>query len=80
LDLERELARIRQSGVPGGVAMNFEKASFAVGNQRQALAESTDRLKIAELGYRYFHADYTDAGFPNDLAQSGIYTGVNIKF
>ena len=182
LDLERELARIRQSGVPGGVALDFEKASFAVRNQRQALAESTARLKIAELrasadssllgavaaaraavdqakqdlaealdevisdelpssasadkdwidpilgvrsqwnlndrwflaargdiggfgvssdfawslqatvgynftgkvsaelGYRYFYADYTDGGFTNDLTQSGIYTGVNIKF
>lgn len=34
----------------------------------------------ADLGYRYLHTDYTDGGFTYDVATSGIYTSLNIKF
>jgi hypothetical protein len=34
----------------------------------------------AELGYRYLYTDYQDGGFIFDMAQAGIYTGVNIRF
>lgn len=34
----------------------------------------------AELGYRHLFTDYSDGGFTWDLAQAGLYTGVNIRF
>lgn len=34
----------------------------------------------AELGYRYMDTDYEDGAFTYDLAEAGIYTGLNIKF
>lgn len=34
----------------------------------------------AELGYRYLDTDYSDGAFRYDLAQAGIYTGLNIRF
>ncbi|MEO5917297.1 MAG: hypothetical protein ABIS50_23910 [Luteolibacter sp.] len=34
----------------------------------------------AELGYRYLYTDYSDGGFVYDVAMSGVYTGLNIKF
>ncbi len=34
----------------------------------------------AELGYRYLHTDYSDGAFTYDLAQAGIYTGLNFRF
>lgn len=39
----------------------------------------TDKVS-ADLGYRYMHTDYTDGGFTYDVATSGIYTSLNIKF
>lgn len=33
-----------------------------------------------EIGYRYLYTDYTDGGFKYDVAQAGLYTGLNIKF
>ena len=34
----------------------------------------------AELGYRYLYTDFSDSGFVYDMAQAGIYTGLNIRF
>ena len=34
----------------------------------------------AELGYRYFDADYSDGDFSYDLAEHGLFMGVNVKF
>jgi hypothetical protein len=34
----------------------------------------------AELGYRYMDTDYEDGAFTYDMAEAGIYTGLNIKF
>jgi hypothetical protein len=34
----------------------------------------------AELGYRYLNTDYSDGGFTYDIAQSGLFTGLNITF
>ena len=34
----------------------------------------------SEIGYRYLHTDYTDGGFKYDVAQAGLFTGLNIKF
>lgn len=34
----------------------------------------------AELGYRYYQTDYSDSGFVYDMAQSGLYTGLNFTF
>ncbi len=34
----------------------------------------------AELGYKYLYTDYSNGGFSYDMAQAGIYTGLNIKF
>jgi predicted porin len=34
----------------------------------------------AELGYRYMHTDYEDGAFVYDMAEAGLYTGLNIKF
>jgi opacity protein-like surface antigen len=34
----------------------------------------------AELGYRYYQTDYSDGGFVYDMAESGLYTGVNFRF
>ncbi|MGC4017703.1 MAG: hypothetical protein QM755_24775 [Luteolibacter sp.] len=38
------------------------------------------RSVSAEIGYRYFKTEYANRGFTYDIAQSGIYTGVNVKF
>jgi hypothetical protein len=34
----------------------------------------------AELGYRYLQTDYEDGAFTYDVAASGIFTGLNIRF
>ncbi len=34
----------------------------------------------AELGYRYMDTDYQDGAFTYDIAESGIYTGLNYRF
>lgn len=34
----------------------------------------------AELGYRYLKTDYEDGAFTYDIAEAGIYTGLNIRF
>lgn len=34
----------------------------------------------AELGYRYLQTDYEDGSFKYDVAEAGLYTGLNIKF
>lgn len=39
----------------------------------------TDTIS-AELGYRYMHTDYEDGAFIYDMAEAGIYTGLNIRF
>jgi hypothetical protein len=39
----------------------------------------TDNVS-AELGYRYLQTDYQDGAFAYDVAEAGIYTGLNIKF
>lgn len=39
----------------------------------------TDNIS-AELGYRYMHTDYEDGKFTYDMAEAGIYTGLNIRF
>jgi hypothetical protein len=35
---------------------------------------------FAELGYRYLQTDYTDRGFTYDVAQSGLFIGMSMKF
>ena len=34
----------------------------------------------AELGYRHLQTDYEDGNFTYDMAETGIYTGINIRF
>ncbi len=34
----------------------------------------------AELGYRYLDTDYSDGNFTYDLAEHGLFMGVNVKF
>lgn len=34
----------------------------------------------AELGYRHMDTDYEDGAFTYDVAETGIYTGLNIRF
>lgn len=34
----------------------------------------------AELGYRYMDTDYQDGAFVYDIVESGVYTGLNIRF
>lgn len=34
----------------------------------------------AELGYRYLDTDYKDGTFTYDMAEHGIFTGLNITF
>ncbi len=34
----------------------------------------------SEIGYRYFDTDYTDGRFGYDMAQAGLFLGVNVKF
>ena len=55
--------------------------TIATGN----LASGTIGYKFTEktsaaLGYRYYQTDYSDGGFIADIAQSGLYTGVNFIF
>jgi opacity protein-like surface antigen len=35
---------------------------------------------FVELGYRYLDTDYKDGGFTYDVEQSGLYTGLSIRF
>jgi hypothetical protein len=35
---------------------------------------------FTEVGYRYLHTDYTDGGFTYDVAQSGFFMGLGLKF
>lgn len=39
----------------------------------------TDNV-FMELGYRYLETDYKDGGFSYDVEQTGLYTGLSIKF
>lgn len=39
----------------------------------------TDKVS-AELGYRYLDTDYQDGGFTYDMAEHGVFTGLNIVF
>jgi opacity protein-like surface antigen len=34
----------------------------------------------AEIGYRYLDTDYSDGDFIYDVAEHGVYTGLNIRF
>jgi hypothetical protein len=35
---------------------------------------------FTEVGYRYLHTDYTDGGFTYDMAQSGAFIGLGLRF
>ena len=39
----------------------------------------TDKIS-SEIGYRYFDTDYTDGGFGYDIAQAGLFLGLNVNF
>ncbi len=58
---------------------------FGVGSHLAWTVQATvgynfTRNVSAELGYRYMDTDYTDGAFTYDIAQAGLYTGLNIRF
>lgn len=67
------------------VAGNADIGGFGVSSDITWSLEATvgynfTRHVSAELGYRYLYTDYSDSGFVYDVAQAGIYTGLNIRF
>ncbi len=67
------------------VAGNADIGGFGVSSDITWSLEATVGYNFtqkisAELGYRYMYTDYSDGGFVYDMAQAGIYTGVNIRF
>ncbi len=67
------------------VAGNADIGGFGVGSDltwsiEAAVGYNFTHHVSAELGYRYLYTDFTDGGFVYDMAQAGIYTGLNIKF
>ena len=46
----------------------------------QSLLDNLTRNIFLETGYRYFYMDYIKSGLTYDAAQSGLFTGVGVKF
>jgi hypothetical protein len=58
---------------------------FGVGSDFTWTAQGTVGYQFteavsAELGYRYMDTDYSDGAFVYDVAEHGLYTGLNIRF
>jgi hypothetical protein len=67
------------------VAGNADIGGFGVSSDITWSLEATvgynfTRNVSAELGYRHLYTDYSDGGFDYEMAQAGIYTGLNIRF
>ena len=67
------------------LAGNGDIGGFGVSSDLTWSLEATvgynfTRKISAELGYRYLYTDFSDGGFGYDMAQAGIYTGLNIRF
>ncbi len=67
------------------VAGNADIGGFGVSSDITWSLEATvgynfTRQVSAELGYRYLYTDYSNGGFDYEMAQAGIYTGLNIRF
>ncbi len=67
------------------VAGNADIGGFGVSSDltwsiEAAVGYNFTRNVSAELGYRYLYTDYSDGGFVYDMAEAGIYTGLNIRF
>lgn len=60
----------------GGFGVGSDMAWTVQGTVGYNFTESVS----AELGYRYFDTDYSDGDFSYDLAEHGLFMGVNVKF
>ena len=63
-------------GDVGGFGAGSQIAWFASGS----IGFNLTRNIFLETGYRYFYMDYTKNGLIYDAAQSGLFTGVGVKF
>ena len=63
-------------GDVGGFGAGSQIAWFASGS----IGFNLTRNIFFETGYRYFYMDYTKNGLIYDAAQSGLFTGVGVKF
>jgi hypothetical protein len=63
-------------GDVGGFGAGSQIAWFASGS----IGINITRNVFLETGYRYFFMDYTKNGLTYDAAQSGLFTGVGVKF
>ncbi len=63
-------------GDVGGFGAGSQIAWFASGS----IGVNLTRNIFLETGYRYFYMDYTKNGLTYDAAQSGLFTGVGVKF
>jgi len=67
------------------LAAQSDVGGFGVGSDLSWTVQGTVGYQFtnkvsAELGYRYMDTDYEDGKFTYDVAEAGIYTGLNIKF
>ena len=63
-------------GDVGGFGAGSQIAWFASGS----IGFNLTRNIFLETGYRYFYMDYAKNGLVYDAAQSGLFTGVGVKF
>ena len=63
-------------GDVGGFGAGSQIAWFASGS----IGFNLTRNIFLETGYRYFYMDYVKNGLVYDAAQSGLFTGVGVKF
>ena len=63
-------------GDVGGFGAGSQIAWFASGS----IGFNLTRNIFLETGYRYFYMDYVKNGLTYDAAQSGLFTGVGVKF
>lgn len=67
------------------LACKSDVGGFGVGSDLAWTWQATvgyrfnDRLST-EFGYRYLHTNYSDGAFDYDVAQAGLYTGLNFRF
>jgi hypothetical protein len=63
-------------GDVGGFGAGSQIAWFASGS----IGFNFTRNLFLETGYRYFYMDYSKNGLTYDAAQSGLFTGIGVKF
>ncbi len=58
----------------------FGVASDLVWSVQATVGYQFTETVSAEIGYRYLDTDYSDGDFIYDVAEHGVYTGLNIRF